>query len=563
MAKMIAFNQEAREALRRGVSKLASAVKVTLGPRGRNVIIQKSFGSPLVTKDGVTVAKEVDLEDAYENMGAKMVREVASKTSDVVGDGTTTATVMAEAIFNEGMKAVVAGVNPLHMKSGMDKAVADVVAELKKMAVSVKDSKESIAQVGSISANNDAEIGGLLADAMEKVGKDGVITVDEGKSLKTEVEWVEGMQFDRGYLSPYFVTDTQKMECVLENPYVLLFEKKISNIKDFIPILEAVVNSGRPLFIVAEDVDGEALATLVINRLRGGLKVCAVKAPGYGDRRKAMLEDIGILTGGEVLFESLGRSPESLTLADLGTAKSIVVSKDSTTIVEGGGKTSDIKARIAQLRRDRFPCQHLAVAPFPFRFPERRVVGHPEPRTFAAIHLVRHAVVFVFDARDLVEPEGRIAPGETDAHIDVDCAVLDSVRKKFRHVDPVLVGNSAGRNLHAGEEAILRLLDHERVLRLGSFCLIFRRHADLRLHKMRARALLAEHDERRSARLEVERDIGAPVLLAPHLRRTPLARDGVPDLGRPPGHAKRRLERRVNLVVLRHEIPVNVRRRTR
>ena len=352
MAKMIAFNQEAREALRRGVSKLASAVKVTLGPRGRNVIIQKSFGSPLVTKDGVTVAKEVDLEDAYENMGAKMVREVASKTSDVVGDGTTTATVMAEAIFNEGMKAVVAGVNPLHMKSGMDKAVADVVAELKKMAVSVKDSKESIAQVGSISANNDAEIGGLLADAMEKVGKDGVITVDEGKSLKTEVEWVEGMQFDRGYLSPYFVTDTQKMECVLENPYVLLFEKKISNIKDFIPILEAVVNSGRPLFIVAEDVDGEALATLVINRLRGGLKVCAVKAPGYGDRRKAMLEDIGILTGGEVLFESLGRSPESLTLADLGTAKSIVVSKDSTTIVEGGGKTSDIKARIAQLRRE-------------------------------------------------------------------------------------------------------------------------------------------------------------------------------------------------------------------
>ena len=352
MAKMIAFNQEAREALRRGVSKLASAVKVTLGPRGRNVIIQKSFGSPLVTKDGVTVAKEVDLEDAYENMGAKMVREVASKTSDVVGDGTTTATVMAEAIFNEGMKAVVAGVNPLHMKSGMDKAVADVVAELKKMAVSVNDSKESIAQVGSISANNDAEIGGLLADAMEKVGKDGVITVDEGKSLKTEVEWVEGMQFDRGYLSPYFVTDTQKMECVLENPYVLLFEKKISNIKDFIPILEAVVNSGRPLFIVAEDVDGEALATLVINRLRGGLKVCAVKAPGYGDRRKAMLEDIGILTGGEVLFESLGRSPESLTLADLGTAKSIVVSKDSTTIVEGGGKTSDIKARIAQLRRE-------------------------------------------------------------------------------------------------------------------------------------------------------------------------------------------------------------------
>ena len=352
MAKMIAFNQDAREALRRGVTKLASAVKVTLGPRGRNVIIQKSFGSPLVTKDGVTVAKEVDLEDAYENMGAKMVREVASKTSDIVGDGTTTATILAEAIFNEGMKAVVAGVNPLHMKNGMDKAVDDVVAQLKKMSIPVKDSKESIAQVGAISANNDAEIGALLADAMEKVGKDGVITVDEGKTLKTEVEWVEGMQFDRGYLSPYFVTDPQKMECVLENPYILLFEKKISNIKDFIPILEAVMNSGRPLFIVAEDVDGEALATLVINRLRANLKVCAVKAPGYGDRRKAMLEDIGILTGGEVLFESLGRSPESLTLADLGTAKSIVVSKDATTIVGGGGKTEEIKGRIAQLRRE-------------------------------------------------------------------------------------------------------------------------------------------------------------------------------------------------------------------
>ena len=352
MAKMIAFNQDAREALRRGVTQLARTVKVTLGPRGRNVIIQKSFGSPLVTKDGVTVAKEVDLEDAYENMGAKMVREVASKTSDVVGDGTTTATILAEAIFNEGMKAVVAGVNPLHMKNGMDKAVDDVVAQLKKMSIPVKDSKESIAQVGTISANNDKEIGELIADAMEKVGKDGVITVNEGKSLKTEVEWVEGMQFDRGYLSPYFVTDPQKMECVLENPYILLFEKKISNIKDFIPILEAVVNSGRPLFIVAEDVDGEALATLVINRLRGGLKICAVKAPGYGDRRKAMLEDIGILTGGEVLFESLGRSPESLTLADLGTAKSIVVTKDLTTIVEGGGKAEEIKGRIAQLRRE-------------------------------------------------------------------------------------------------------------------------------------------------------------------------------------------------------------------
>ena len=352
MAKMIAFNQDAREALRRGVTKLARTVKVTLGPRGRNVVIQKSFGSPLVTKDGVTVAKEVDLEDAYENMGAKMVREVASKTSDVVGDGTTTATILAEAIFNEGMKAVVAGVNPLHMKNGMDKAVEDVVEQLKAMSISVKDSKESIAQVGAISANNDAEIGALLADAMEKVGKDGVITVDEGKTLKTEVEWVEGMQFDRGYLSPYFVTDAQKMECVLDNPYILLFEKKISSIKSFIPVLEAVINSGRPLLIIAEDVDGEALATLVINRMRNNLKICAVKAPGYGDRRKAILEDIGILTGGEVLFEALGRSPETLTLADLGTAKTVVVNKDTVTIVQGGGKTEEIQGRIAQLRRE-------------------------------------------------------------------------------------------------------------------------------------------------------------------------------------------------------------------
>ena len=352
MAKMIAFNQDAREALRRGVTKLARTVKVTLGPRGRNVVIQKSFGSPLVTKDGVTVAKEVDLEDAYENMGAKMVREVASKTSDVVGDGTTTATILAEAIFNEGMKAVVAGVNPLHMKNGMDKAVEDVVEQLKAMSISVTDSKESIAQVGAISANNDAEIGALLADAMEKVGKDGVITVDEGKTLKTEVEWVEGMQFDRGYLSPYFVTDAQKMECVLDNPYILLFEKKISSIKSFIPVLEAVINSGRPLLIIAEDVDGEALATLVINRMRNNLKICAVKAPGYGDRRKAILEDIGILTGGEVLFEALGRSPETLTLADLGTAKTVVVNKDTVTIVQGGGKTEEIQGRIAQLRRE-------------------------------------------------------------------------------------------------------------------------------------------------------------------------------------------------------------------
>ncbi len=352
MAKMIAFDQEAREALRRGVTKLAKAVKVTLGPRGRNVIIQKSFGSPLVTKDGVTVAKEVDLEDTYENMGARMVREVASKTSDVAGDGTTTATIMAEAIFNEGMRAVVAGVNPLHLKNGMDKAVADIIEKLKSMSVSVKNSKKEIAQVGAIASNNDQEIGNLLAEAMEKVGKDGVITVDEGKSLTTEVEWVEGMQFDRGYLSPYFVTDPNKMECVLENAYVLLSEKKISNIKEMIPLLEAVVNTGRPLLIIAEDVDGEALATLVINRLRIGMKVCAIKAPGYGDRRKAMLEDIGILTGGEVMFESLGRKLESMTLTELGSAKRIVIDKDNTTIIEGAGKNDEIKGRIEQLRRE-------------------------------------------------------------------------------------------------------------------------------------------------------------------------------------------------------------------
>jgi chaperonin GroEL len=352
MAKMIAFDQEARDALRRGVSKLAQAVKVTLGPRGRNVILQKSFGSPTVTKDGVSVAKEIELEDVYENMGARMVREVASKTSDVAGDGTTTATIMAEAIFNEGLRAVVSGVNPIQLKQGIDKAVADITEKLKSMSISVKNKKEEIAQVGTVAANNDQEIGRLLADAMEKVGKDGVITVDEGKSLATEVEWVEGMQFDRGYLSPYFVTDPTKMECVLEDAYILIHEKKLSNIKDMVPLLEKVVNTGKPLLIVAEDVDGEALATLVINRLRGTLKICAIKAPGYGDRRKAMLEDIAILTGGEALFESLGKKIENVTLAELGRAKKIVVDKDNTTVIEGAGKSADIKGRIEQLRRE-------------------------------------------------------------------------------------------------------------------------------------------------------------------------------------------------------------------
>jgi chaperonin GroEL len=351
MAKMMVFDQEAREAMRRGVAKLARAVKVTLGPKGRNVILQKSFGSPTVTKDGVTVAKEIDLEDVYENMGARMVREVASKTSDVAGDGTTTATVLAEAVFNEGLRAVVAGCNPVQMKAGIEKAVAAIAAKLKDMSIPVKGKKE-MAQVASIAANNDGEIGDLLAEAMDKVGKDGVITVDEGKSLKTEIEFVEGMQFDRGYLSPYFVTNPQQMQCVLEDCYILVFEKKISSVKDIVPLLEAVVNAGKPLLIVSEEVDGEALATLVINRLRGTFQVCAVKAPGYGDRRKAMLEDIAILTGATAVFENLGMKLENLGLAELGRAKKVIVDKDNTTIIEGAGKSSEIKARIEQIRRE-------------------------------------------------------------------------------------------------------------------------------------------------------------------------------------------------------------------
>src|SRR6187401_3500391 len=351
MAKIIAFDQEAREAIRRGVSKLARAVKVTLGPKGRNVILQKSFGSPTVTKDGVTVAKEIDLEDVYENMGARMVREVASKTSDVAGDGTTTATVLAEAIFNEGIKGVVAGVNPVQMKAGIEKAVADITEKLTKMSIKIKE-KSEMANVASIAANNDREIGNKLADAMERVGKDGVITVDEGKSLTTEIEWVEGMQFDRGYLSPYFVSDPNTMTCEMEDAYVLVHEKKITSVKDLVPVLEAVVNAGKPLLIVAEDIEGEALATLVINKLRGTFNVCAVKAPGFGDRRKAMLEDIAILTGGQAIFEDLGIKLEGVGLNELGRAKKIIVDKDNTTIIEGGGKSADIKGRIDQIRRE-------------------------------------------------------------------------------------------------------------------------------------------------------------------------------------------------------------------
>jgi chaperonin GroEL len=350
-AKQIAFDQEAREALRRGVSKLARAVKVTLGPKGRNVILQKSFGSPTVTKDGVTVAKEIELEDKYENMGARMVREVASKTSDVAGDGTTTATVLAEAIFNEGLKAVVAGVNPMLMKRGMDQAVEKIVAKLKEMSIPVKSQKD-LENVATIAANNDREIGQKIAEAMNKVGKDGVITVEEGKTLKTEIEFVEGMQFDRGYLSPYFITDPQKMECDLEDVYILIYEKKIASNKDLVPVLEKVVQTGKPILIICEDVEGEALATLVINKLRGTFKCAAVKAPGYGDRRKAMLEDIAILTGGTALFEDLGVQLENVQLTDLGQCKKIRIDKENTTIIEGAGKKDKIKGRIELIGRE-------------------------------------------------------------------------------------------------------------------------------------------------------------------------------------------------------------------
>jgi chaperonin GroEL len=350
-AKQIAFDQEAREAMRRGISKLARAVKVTLGPKGRNVILQKSFGSPTVTKDGVTVAKEIELEDKYENIGARMVREVASKTSDVAGDGTTTATVLAEAIFNEGLRAVVSGANPMLMKRGMEKAVEDIVAKLKGMSKDIKTKKE-MESVASVASNNDVEIGKIVAEAMEKVGKDGVITVEEGKALETNHEFVEGMQFDRGYLSPYFVTDPQKMECELEDPYLLIYEKKISNSKDMVPILETVFRAGKPILIIAEDIDGEALATLVINKLRGTFKCAAVKAPGYGDRRKAMLEDIAVLTGGEAVFEDVGTKLENVQINQLGRAKKVKIDKDNTTIIEGAGKKAAIQGRIAVIQRE-------------------------------------------------------------------------------------------------------------------------------------------------------------------------------------------------------------------
>ena len=352
MAKIIKFDTEARELLKSGVDQLANAVKVTLGPKGRNVVIEKKFGAPQITKDGVTVAKEVELEDKFENTGAQLVKSVASKTGDDAGDGTTTATILTQAIVNEGLKNVAAGANPMDLKRGIDKAVAKVVDYIKNNAEVVGDNYDKIEQVATVSANNDPEIGKLLADAMRKVTKDGVITIEESKTRDTHIDVVEGMQFDRGYLSGYFVTDTDKMECVMENPYILIYDKKISNLKEFLPILQPAAESGRPLLVIAEDVDSEALTTLVVNRLRAGLKICAVKAPGFGDRRKAMLEDIAVLTGGTVISEDKGLTLDKATLEMLGTAKKVTVSKDNTTIVDGGGAKESIQSRVAQIKNE-------------------------------------------------------------------------------------------------------------------------------------------------------------------------------------------------------------------
>ncbi|HKN09668.1 MAG TPA: chaperonin GroEL, partial [Pseudomonadota bacterium] len=348
-AKLLRFSQDAREKILKGVNVLADAVTVTLGPKGRNVVLEKSFGAPTVTKDGVTVAKEIELEDKFENMGAQMVKEVASKTSDVAGDGTTTATVLARALFTEGIKMVAAGHDPMSLKRGIDRAVETIVAELKSLSKPTKDRKE-IAQVGTISANNDSTIGDIIAEAMEKVGKEGVITVEEAKGLETTLEVVEGMQFDRGYLSPYFVTDPERMEAKLEDAYLLIHEKKISSMKDLLPILESIAKTGKPFLLVSEDVEGEALATLVVNKIRGTLACVAVKAPGFGDRRKAMLEDLAILSGGKLVAEELGIKLENITLQDLGRAKKIVVDKDNCTVIDGAGKKADIEARIKQIR---------------------------------------------------------------------------------------------------------------------------------------------------------------------------------------------------------------------
>jgi chaperonin GroEL len=386
-AKQLRYDQEARQSILIGVEKLSRAVKATLGPRGRNVVLDKKFGSPTITKDGVTVAKEVELPDPFENMGAQMVREVASKTSDIAGDGTTTATVLAEAIYREGLKNVTAGANPMSLKRGIDKAVETITVALQKQSKKVKDRAE-IAQVATISANGESAIGDIIADAMDKVGKDGTITVEEAKSIETTLDVVEGMQFDKGYLSPYFVTNADTMETILDDAYLLIFEKKISSLQDLLPLLQGVAKTGRPLLIIAEDVEGEALATLVVNKLRGTLQIAAVKAPGFGDRRKAMMEDIAILTGGKFISEDLGIKLESIQLADLGRAKHVTIDKDNTTIVEGAGKSADIQARISQIRaRSKRPpptttarsCKS-AWPSWPAAWPSSTSVPPPRPR---------------------------------------------------------------------------------------------------------------------------------------------------------------------------------------
>src|SRR5436190_11944807 len=430
-AKRIAFDQEAREAIRRGVSKLARAVKVTLGPSGRNVVLEKSFGSPTVTKDGVTVAKEIELEDSYENMGAQMVKEVASKTSSVAGDGTTTATVYAEAIFAEGMKNVASGANPTQIQRGINAAVEAIVEELKRMSKKVTSSKE-VAQDGATSANQDQQIGQMIADAMDKVGKDGVITVEEGKSLDTTIELVEGMQFDKGYLSPHFVTDPTTMEAALDDAYILIHEKKISSARDLVPILSKAAEAGKPMLIISEDLEGEALATLVVNKLRGTLKVCAVKAPGFGDRRKAMLEDIAIVTGGQAIFEELGIKLENVELSQLGRAKKIRVDKDNTTIIEGAGNEKAIKGRIEQLKteidnttsdydkeklQERLAKLAGGVAQINVGAATEVAMKEKKARVEDALHACRDAV------------EECILPGGGVAVIRADARVLDRLRK--------------------------------------------------------------------------------------------------------------------------------------
>src|SRR3982750_63583 len=436
-AKRIAFDQEAREAIRRGVTKLARAVKVTLGPSGRNVVLEKSFGSPTVTKDGVTVAKEIELEDSYENMGAQMVKEVASKTSTVAGDGTTTATVYAEAIFAEGMRNVASGANPSQIQRGINQAVEAIVNELKNMSKKVTSSKE-VAQVGTSSANQDPQIGQMIADAMDKVGKDGVITVEEGKSLDTRVELVEGMQFDKGYLSPHFVTDPTTMEAVLDDAYILIHEKKISSARDMVPVLSKAAEAGKPVLIIAEDIDGEALATLVVNKLRGTLTVAAVKAPGFGDRRKAMLEDIAIVTGGTAIFEELGHKLENVELSQLGRAKKISVDKDNTTIIEGAGDEDAIKGRIDQLKNeienttsdyDREKLQERlaklagGVAQINVGAATEVAMKEKKARVEDALHACRAAV------------EEGILPGGGVAVIRAAAKVLDNVKKKLASED--------------------------------------------------------------------------------------------------------------------------------